>query len=62
MAFSIETNIGASVKAIFDGEVASVSNLGEHQLIILKHGKYFTTYSNLQSVSVSRGKKFQEGR
>ncbi len=59
---SIETSIGANVKAIFDGEVASVSNLGDHQLIIIKHGKYFTTYSNLQGVSVSRGQKVSRGQ
>lgn len=59
---SIETNIGANVKAIFDGEVAAVSNLGDKQLIIVKHGKYFSTYSNLQSVSVSRGQKIAAGQ
>jgi septal ring factor EnvC (AmiA/AmiB activator) len=59
---SIETNVGASVKVIFDGEIASVSNLGDKQLIIVKHGKYFTTYSNLQSVNVSRGQKVNTGQ
>lgn len=59
---SIETTIGASVKVIFDGEIASVSNLGDKQLIIVKHGKYFTTYSNLQSVNVSRGQKVSTGQ
>lgn len=59
---SIETNLGTSVKVIFDGEIASVSNLGDKQLIIVKHGKYFTTYSNLQSVSVSRGQKVSAGQ
>lgn len=59
---SIETTVGSNVKVIFDGEVASVSNLGDKQLIIVKHGKYFTTYSNLQSVSVSRGQKVTTGQ
>jgi septal ring factor EnvC (AmiA/AmiB activator) len=59
---SIETNVGASVKVIFDGEIASVSNLGDKQLIIVKHGKYFTTYSNLQSVNVNRGQKVNTGQ
>jgi septal ring factor EnvC (AmiA/AmiB activator) len=59
---SIETNVGTSVKVIFKGEVASVSNLGDKQLIIVKHGKYFTTYTNLQSASVSRGQKVETGQ
>lgn len=59
---SIETNIGANVKAIFDGEVVSVSNLGDRQLVILKHGRYFTTYSNLQKAIVSRGQKVTAGQ
>lgn len=59
---SIETNIGTNVKAIFDGEIAAVSNLGDRQLVIIKHGKYFSTYSNLQSVSVSRGQKVSTGQ
>lgn len=59
---TIETSIGAPVKAVFDGEVAAVSNMGDRQLVILKHGKYFTTYSNLQGVSVSRGQKINRGQ
>jgi septal ring factor EnvC (AmiA/AmiB activator) len=59
---TIETSVGAPVKAIFEGEVASVSNIGDTKIVILKHGKYFTTYSNLQNASVSRGQKITRGQ
>jgi septal ring factor EnvC (AmiA/AmiB activator) len=45
---------GASVKSVFEGEVAGVYNLGDGMAITIRHGKYFTTYSNLASVSVSK--------
>jgi murein hydrolase activator len=59
---SIETAIGANVKAIFDGEVRSVFNVGDKQLVMVRHGKYFTTYGNLSAASVSRGQKVAAGQ
>jgi murein hydrolase activator len=59
---TVETNIGESVKAVFDGEVLAVTNIGPVQAIIIKHGKYFTTYSNLESVSVSKGQQLKRGQ
>ena len=32
------------------------------QLVVLKHGAYFTTYSNLSGVSVSRGQNVRTGQ
>ena len=59
---TIETTIGASVKVIFDGEVRSVFNIGDKQLVLVRHGKYFTTYGNLSSVSVSKGQQLTAGQ
>jgi septal ring factor EnvC (AmiA/AmiB activator) len=53
---------GNTVKAIFDGEVGGVYNLGDGMAVTIRHGKYFTTYSNLSSVSVSKGAKVQTGQ
>lgn len=53
---------GASVKAVFEGEVAAVYNLGDAMAITIRHGKYFTTYSNLSSVSVSKRDVIQTGQ
>jgi len=53
---------GTPVKAVFDGEVIGVFNLGDQMAITISHGKYFTTYSNLASVSVSKGASVRTGQ
>lgn len=53
---------GVPVKTIFDGEVVGVFNLGDGMAVTVRHGKYFTTYSNLASVSVSRGSAVSRGQ
>ncbi len=53
---------GVAVKAVFDGEVSGVYNLGDGMAITIRHGKYFTTYSNLTSVSVSKGTAVRTGQ
>lgn len=59
---TIETAAGSSVKTVFDGEVTAIVNVGGVQGVIIKHGKYFTTYSNLESVSVSKGQSVKMGQ
>lgn len=55
---NIRTNNGAAVRAVFDGEVRSVVQMmGAGYAVIIRHGKYFSVYSNLKSVSVTRGQK-----
>lgn len=53
----IKTVSGSAVQAVFEGEVSQVQNMGGTYLIILRHGQYFTMYSNLRSASVSKGQK-----
>jgi septal ring factor EnvC (AmiA/AmiB activator) len=53
---------GASVKAVFDGEVSSVSNLGDGMMVMVRHGKYFSVYSNLASANVSKGSQIRTGQ
>jgi septal ring factor EnvC (AmiA/AmiB activator) len=59
---TIETDAGKSVRAVFEGEVSTVFYVGEVQAIVLKHGKYFTTYSNLASATVSKGQVVKRGQ
>lgn len=59
---TIATSLGATVKAVFDGEVSAVSNLGDGLMVMIRHGNYFTVYSNLSSVSVSKGATVRTGQ
>ena len=56
---TIETEVGANVKTVFDGEVVSVFNIEGYSGVVVSHGKYFTAYYNLTSVSVAKGDKIK---
>lgn len=53
---------GTVVKAVFDGEVASVFDVGGMSAVTIRHGKYFTTYSNLASVNVKKNEQIKTGQ
>ncbi len=57
----IQVPAGTAVKAVADGVVASVFDLGGEQAIVVRHGKYFTTYSHLASVNVGRNATVKAG-
>ncbi len=59
---TIGAKIGEPVKAVFDGEVTLVSYIEDKQAVFLKHGKYFTVYSNLSSANVQRGDNVKTGQ
>jgi septal ring factor EnvC (AmiA/AmiB activator) len=54
----IKTEAGAEVRAVFSGAVVNSFYLTATQnSVIIKHGEYFSVYSNLKSVSVKAGEK-----
>ena len=55
----ITTDPGSSAMAVFSGEVSGVqvSQTTNTYTILVRHGDFFTAYSNLSSVSVSVGNK-----
>jgi septal ring factor EnvC (AmiA/AmiB activator) len=58
----LTTDPGAAVTAVFKGTVSSIFNLpGAGSTVIVSHGAYRTVYSNLESVSVSKGATVQSG-
>ena len=59
---TFETEAGKAVKVIFDGEVSAVMYIGDVQAVVVRHGKYFTAYSNLSSVSVAKGQQIKTGQ
>jgi septal ring factor EnvC (AmiA/AmiB activator) len=55
---NIATEIGAEVRAVFDGEVSRVFGItGGNTAVIIRHGKYLSVYSNLREVTVKKGDK-----
>ncbi len=52
---TMQTTPGAPVRAVFEGEVVSIFPLSGRWTVVLKHGQYFTVYSNLKDVSVQTG-------
>jgi len=59
---TIDVTAGAAVKAVFEGEVQVVMNISDVQAVMIRHGKYFTTYGNLSTVSVTKGEHVSTGQ
>lgn len=53
---------GTRARSVFPGSVSSVlANSDGTKTVILKHGSYFTIYSNLGNVTVSKGQQVSAG-
>lgn len=61
-SITVSSEVGSPVKAVFDGTVSTVTNVEDMQVVIIQHGRYFSTYSNLSGVSVSRGQQVKTGQ
>lgn len=53
----ITTESGSVVRAVFEGEVFKIQNIGNIKLVYIRHGEYVSIYQNLSSISVSDGQK-----
>ena len=62
ISITIECAVGTPVNAVFDGEVQSVFFVGDVTVVMIRHGRYFTTYSNLSSASVTKGQSVKMGQ
>lgn len=52
---NILTEKGAAVRAVFNGVVTAVADINGTKAVILKHGNYFTVYTNMATVAVRQG-------
>jgi len=58
----MQTAPGATVNAVFDGEVSAVFRPdGYNNVVVIRHGNYMTVYANLGSITVSTGQKVKAG-
>jgi septal ring factor EnvC (AmiA/AmiB activator) len=59
----IKTAPNAAVQAVFAGQVVSVFTIPSMgNALMIKHGDYYTTYSNLGTIAVKRGAWVQAGQ
>ncbi len=59
----VVTNPNESIKVIFDGEVVGLRHIdGYNWMAIVKHGDYYTVYSKMVKVSISKGDKLMRGQ
>ena len=55
---NIASGSGAEVRAVFEGDITQIVFVqGLNNPVIIRHGNYLTTYSNLASVNVKTGDK-----
>lgn len=57
----ISLPVGSTVRSIADGKVLYAGEVDGEQLLIVQHGKYFSGYNHLSSVSVSAGQEVKAG-
>ncbi|MBP6538984.1 MAG: peptidoglycan DD-metalloendopeptidase family protein [Saprospiraceae bacterium] len=54
---------GDNVVCVYDGEVVGVTNIpGFKNMVIIKHGSYYTVYSKLDNVVISKGQQIKRGQ
>ena len=58
----ISTTKGSKAMSVFDGEICFVTSQGNNSVILIRHGLYFTLYSNLDKVYVKTGDKVRTGQ
>jgi septal ring factor EnvC (AmiA/AmiB activator) len=55
---NIETTSGSPAKSIFEGVVTGIITIPNfNYVVIIRHGEFLTVYSNLKTVSITKGDK-----
>lgn len=58
----LQGQAGAEARTVFDGEVSRIVSFpGFNNCIIVRHGKYYTFYGNIQHVYVKQGQRVKTG-
>ncbi|MCY7292083.1 MAG: peptidoglycan DD-metalloendopeptidase family protein [Ferruginibacter sp.] len=62
-AVTISSAIGTPVKAVFDGTIILITEVDDGKyLVTVKHGNYFTSYSNINGVSIKMNQEIKTGQ
>jgi murein DD-endopeptidase MepM/ murein hydrolase activator NlpD len=61
LGINIAIDKDSSVRAVYDGVVDDVMDIGDAKVVMLLHGKYFTIYSDLSKACVVKGQQVAAG-
>ncbi|HEY4288105.1 MAG TPA: peptidoglycan DD-metalloendopeptidase family protein [Puia sp.] len=61
VGITVDAAEGTVVKAVYQGEVTSIEDIGGVWCVIMRHGKYYSAYSNLASTTVVKGQRISSG-
>jgi septal ring factor EnvC (AmiA/AmiB activator) len=62
IGITIESSPGNPVTSVSDGQVQSVFNVFDKPVVMVRHGNYYTTYTNLSVVSVAKDDQVKAGQ
>lgn len=58
----IQTEKDTKIQAVFDGVVSQISTIsGMNNVVLIKHGDYFTVYARLRTINVKKGQIVKAG-
>lgn len=61
VGITVDAAEGTVVKAVYQGEVTAIEEIGDVWCVIMRHGKYYSAYSNLASTMVIKGQHVSAG-
>ena len=61
VGITVDAPEGTLVKAVYQGEVTAIEEIGDVWCVIMRHGKYYSAYSNLASATVVKGQHVSVG-
>jgi murein hydrolase activator len=60
---TISCSVGAGVKSVFDGRIVAVEEIDNDRfVIVIEHGKYFTSYNNINGIAVKVNQEVKTGQ
>ena len=60
MGIGLQGSSNASVRAVFSGVVSTVAKIpGMGNVVMIKHGNYYTVYAKLKNIQVKSGQTVQ---
>jgi len=61
VGITVDAPEGTIVKAVYQGDVTAIEEIGDVWCVIMRHGKYYSAYSNLASTTVVKGQHVSVG-